>query len=60
VRINIAEYCSRQLRKWIIRYRVRRKRRAADRIYNFLTDLQDVNRIVQVIKRFRFQGKKSE
>ena len=34
-----------------------RKRKAADVIYNFLTDLQDVSRLVQVVKRFRFLGK---
>lgn len=46
----------RTLRKWIVRWRVQRKRKAADMIYNFLIDLQDVNRIVQVIRRFRFWG----
>lgn len=46
----------RVLRQWLLRFRVKRKRKAADMIYNFLTDLQDVNRIVQVIRRFRFCG----
>lgn len=47
----------RTLRRCIVQFRVHRKRKAADMIYNFLVDLQDVNRIVQVIRRFRFWGK---
>eukprot|EP01114_Cavostelium_apophysatum_P004347 TRINITY_DN14564_c0_g1_i1.p1 TRINITY_DN14564_c0_g1~~TRINITY_DN14564_c0_g1_i1.p1 ORF type:complete len:739 (+),score=139.79 TRINITY_DN14564_c0_g1_i1:164-2380(+) len=45
----------RTLRKWIVRYRVRRKKRAADMIANFLADLQDVQHIVQIVKKFRFR-----
>lgn len=48
---------NRQLRKWILRWRITRRHRAADLIYAFLNDLQDVTRIVKIVKRFRFLGK---
>jgi hypothetical protein len=37
-----------------VNFRIKRKKKAADLLYHFLADLLDVNRIVQIIKRFRF------
>ncbi|PRP74063.1 hypothetical protein PROFUN_08687 [Planoprotostelium fungivorum] len=50
----------RQLARWITKFRCRRKRKAAEvGRSDAMTadDEQDVNRIVSVVKRFRFQGR---
>jgi hypothetical protein len=48
------------LRRWVRRWRKERERKAADTIYHFLGDIQDVTNIVSVIKRFRFQVRQSQ
>jgi hypothetical protein len=44
----------RVLRRYVTRWRLRRKNRAADVVRRFLMDVQEVTRVSRAIRRFRF------